>query len=105
MNTIREAAMAVVEAGGRVEYAGALEALRVEADRMEAELAAAKEDFKILQGHFSLSVLERNALSDKLAALEAPEPTPPKFTQVDLGDGMMETVGFMYSGRKLEPKP
>lgn len=41
MSTIRQAAMAVVEAGGRVEYARALEALQDEVTRMEAELAEA----------------------------------------------------------------
>ena len=88
MNTIRQAAIAVVEAEGPVEYAIALDALRVEADRMEAELrnasvaviAEAAEvdrlqaklaDAKSLADHHLLAANNARA---KLAALEKQKP-------------------------------
>lgn len=74
MSTILKKAMAVVEAGGRAEYVRSLDALRVEADRMEAELEAMVAENHKLSDLWSAMKKERDELRAKLAALEAQEP-------------------------------
>lgn len=74
MNTIRQAAMAVVEAGGRVEYARALDNLRRELDRVEAEFAALVAENEKISNLWSLMKKERDELQAKVAEMERQEP-------------------------------
>jgi septal ring factor EnvC (AmiA/AmiB activator) len=135
MNTIRQAAMAVVEAGGRVEYAIALDALRVEADRMEAEQDALKNKINaivnaveqanekiqaeayrmeaeletVLKDRIALAK-EVDELRAKLAAMEKQEPVAYtwRFSDGDLLEtpmGTLQEIEREWIGYDGEPVP